>query len=150
MVCVSMKLELRERHIFSLLILFLALVSSGCSTQVGARAGESSATATLGDPLINGSLDDAVVRQVAGENRRDLTRCYQMGLADDRALSGQVNIRLSIAPTGGVQAALLTNSTLKNDDVETCILKEVQLWVFPTTEDGDGVEVEYPFDFSNH
>jgi len=144
-----MKVDLGKQQVLSLLILFLALASSGCSTQAGARADESNAMATPGDPSINGSLDDAVVRRVAGENRADLTRCYQMGLADDRALSGQVNIRFSIAPTGGVRAALLTNSTLENDDVETCILKEIELWVFPTPEDGDAVEVEYPFDFSN-
>lgn len=64
-------------------------------------------------------------------------------------LSGKVVVKFVISATGSVASATVTESTLDEPSVETCIVNKVKRWVFPEPAGGGIVVVNYPFIFSS-
>jgi TonB family protein len=74
--------------------------------------------------------------------------CYERGLAKHPELGGRVAVRFTISAEGKVIAAAVASSTMKNPEVESCIVNAVLRWEFPPPSGGGEVIVEYPFSFS--
>ena len=53
----------------------------------------------------------------------------------------------TIAANGMVQSASVTETTLKNSEVERCITAKIRTWKFPKPKGGGIVIVKYPFIF---
>lgn len=86
---------------------------------------------------------EAVVKQRAGAIRA----CYEQQLQLHDNLAGKVAVRWTISLEGKVEAASVTNSTIGNAKVESCIMTVIRRMRFAKPEGGICV-VQWPFVFS--
>lgn len=102
---------------------------------------------TAGAPVIMGSLDKEIIRRVIKEHIAQIRYCYEKELVRSPGLFGKVATSFTIGGDGRVQSASVTESTLKNDEVERCITAKIRTWEFPKPKGGGVVIVKYPFIF---
>jgi biopolymer transport protein ExbD len=79
--------------------------------------------------------------------RAAIQSCYERELRHDPRLQGKIIARFIITPSGRAAAVDLTDSTLHNDAVATCLRGVIGGFVFPF-KPVSSVEIEYPFVFS--
>jgi hypothetical protein len=58
--------------------------------------------------------------------------CYEEGLRRDQGLAGKVSLELSIAPTGEVEQASPTATTLRDEMVVACVAREARRLSLPS------------------
>ncbi len=88
-------------------------------------------------------LDREIVRRVIRQHKNEVRYCYERGLASKPELSGRVVTAFTIATTGRVLGSAVTESSLRDRDVEQCIAEAVRRWEFPSTQ--QMATVSYPF-----
>lgn len=93
------------------------------------------------------ALDQSVVKDVVMSYMPAIKNCYNQELKKDPALAGKVVIRFTVGPKGTITQAVVASSTLKNKEVEGCMLKEVKSWIFPEPRRGESVDISFPFVF---
>lgn len=93
------------------------------------------------------ALDQSVVKDVVMSYMPAIRNCYNQELKKDPALAGKVVIRFTVGPKGTITQAVVASSTLKNKEVEGCMLKEVKSWIFPEPRRGESVDISFPFVF---
>jgi TonB family protein len=98
-----------------------------------------------GDPEVRGSLSREAIQLVIQSHLGEVQSCYERELVRDPALRGRVLVSFVIGPSGAVQSAAVTESTLRSPRVEGCIVEAVRRWTFPPPEGGGVVGVNYPF-----
>ena len=98
-------------------------------------------------PVVMGALPREVIQKVINENKQQIRYCYEVELQRKQDLEGKVGVKWIIAATGMVAKVMVTESTLKNKNVENCIMAKIQGWKFPAPAGGGIVEVNYPFVF---
>ncbi len=96
---------------------------------------------------VKGALDRDIIRRIVRAHINEVRSCYNQGLSRDPSLQGRVVIQFTIAD-GKVPAAVVQNSTLKDQAVGNCVAKAMRRWKFPKSQDGKNVLVTYPFLFS--
>ncbi len=94
--------------------------------------------------VTGGSIDKEVIRRVIRRHINEVRFCYEKGLAQNPSLAGTVAISFRVATSGAVDKSEVKSSTLKHPEVESCIAKQVQRWVFPAPIGGP-VTITYPF-----
>jgi len=99
---------------------------------------------------ISGGLDREVIAQYIRSQLGQILYCYERQLSANPELYGKVAVKFTIIADGGVEAQSITNTTLKHQLVESCILQKVSLWKFPKPEGGTKVLVTYPFLFKSN
>lgn len=95
----------------------------------------------IGDP------DITLIRQVIAAHRTPITRCYKNGLRVNQALEGRVATQFAIGPSGAVSGAWITESSLKNEEVEACIVEEFLKMTFPAFAGNRSIIINYPINF---
>jgi TonB family protein len=98
-----------------------------------------------GGAEVRGSLSKEVIRRVVRRHINEVKFCYEQQLNARPDLQGRVTTRFVISPTGSVQSAMVANSSLRNEAVESCIVRAVRRWTFPAPDGGGVVVVNYPF-----
>lgn len=98
-----------------------------------------------GNADVRGSLSKEVIRRVIQRHINEVRFCYEQELNSRPDLSGRVQIKFIISPSGAVQAANTESSTLGSPKAETCIATAVRRWTFPAPDGGGIVIVSYPF-----
>jgi TonB family protein len=98
-----------------------------------------------GGAEVRGSLSKEVIRRVVRRHINEVKFCYEQQLNARPDLSGRVTTRFVISPTGSVQSAMVGSSSLRNEAVESCIVRAVRRWTFPAPDGGGVVVVNYPF-----
>lgn len=98
---------------------------------------------------ISGGLDREVIAQYIKSQLGTILYCYERQLSAQPDLFGKVAVRFTIGPNGGIEARSIGDSTLKNTNVEGCILQKVSAWKFPNPQGGTRVMVTYPFLFKS-
>ena len=98
-------------------------------------------------PTIEGALAADVIKKVINENKNQVRYCYEVELQRNQNLEGRVVVRWVIGATGEVAQALVAESTIKNANVEECLIGKIKKWKFPPPAGGGTVEVKYPFVF---
>ena len=98
-----------------------------------------------GNAEVRGSLSKEVIRRVIRRHINEVKFCYEQELNARPDLEGRVTIRFIISPTGAVQNAVMQDTTLQNQRVESCIAGAVRRWTFPAPDGGGIVIVNYPF-----
>ena len=98
-----------------------------------------------GDADVRGSLSRDVIRRVIRRHINEVRFCYEQSLGANPGLEGRVTASFLISPTGAVQSAAISNSTLNNATAEQCIASAVRRWTFPPPSGGGVVGVNYPF-----
>ena len=94
---------------------------------------------------VRGALDKDIIRRIVRNHINEVRHCYNAGLARDPNLSGRVAVQFNIGLTGRVAASAVSQSTVKNASVGSCIAKAVRRWSFPRPPGGGNVIVTYPF-----
>ena len=98
-----------------------------------------------GKAEVRGSLSKEVIRRVVRRHINEVKFCYEQQLNARPDLEGRVTTKFVISPTGSVQSAIVANSSLRNQAVESCIVQALRRWTFPAPDGGGVVVVNYPF-----
>jgi hypothetical protein len=98
-----------------------------------------------GNADVRGSLSKEVIRRVIQRHINEVRFCYEQELSSRPDLSGRVQVKFIISPSGAVQAANVESSTLGAARAEGCIAQAVRRWTFPAPDGGGIVIVSYPF-----
>jgi hypothetical protein len=99
-------------------------------------------------PEIRGALDLSLVATEVKRHLGNLEQCYERRLAVEPALSGTVIIHWTIAATGKVTDACITEDTVGDREIIACVNKLVlEGGPFPAPR-GGSVDVSLPFVFT--
>ena len=118
-------------------------------TGVGVLGGKASVDVgiTSSDPVVMGSLDKELIRQVIHRNRGQIRFCYESQLNRFPKLNGKVAVKFVIKEDGTVSSSTVAQSTAGNAELESCVAGRVRTWQFPKPKGGGMVVVTYPFIF---
>jgi hypothetical protein len=95
-----------------------------------------------------GGLCPEQIRRVVIAHRGALQACYEIYSRKGPSLQGGVTIVWSIDASGVVTSASVAGSTIQNESVESCVLRQVLSWHFPSSHGKS--EVKFPFSFGTH
>jgi hypothetical protein len=75
-------------------------------------------------------------------------KCYQDVLNEKhtREFKGTVKILLSLTSAGTARDVKITGGTLKNQEVESCLLSTVKEFEFPKLDRGGDIQYDYTFE----
>jgi hypothetical protein len=120
---------------------------SGYGSGKGGFKGRQAAVPKIrsGTADVRGSLSKEVIRRVIRRHINEVKFCYEQELNQRPDLEGRVTVKFIISPTGAVQSALVSETTLGAPRSENCIAQAVRRWTFPAPEGGGIVIVNYPF-----
>jgi hypothetical protein len=93
-----------------------------------------------------GSLPKGKIMSVIKANKKGIMDCYEMAKIRKAQLEGSVTARWKIYPEGEVQSCDITQSTVDDKEMESCICFEIGRWVFAKPK-GGVVTVTFPFHF---
>ncbi len=102
---------------------------------------------TSSEPLVMGSLDKELIRQVIHRNRGQIRFCYESQLTKYPKLGGKVAVKFVINAEGRVVSSDVAQSSANNAELERCVAGRVRTWQFPKPKGGGVVVVTYPFIF---
>jgi len=97
--------------------------------------------------LLQHRVPPEAIQRIVRANFGAFRVCYRSGLARDPTLAGRVVVRFSIGGDGAVALAVDAGSTLRDDDVVSCVVRGFLNLPFPATG-GQPVTVLYPLTFS--
>jgi len=109
------------------------------------RRGERNVNISVGRPIIMGSLSMEIIRRVIRSHRDQIKYCYSKELTRNPNLAGKVSVKFTISPKGYVTQATVSQTSLHNSSVESCIVQKIRTWKFPEPKGGGIVIVNYPF-----
>ena len=115
-----------------------AVVSSG----VGKALGD----IPLGqDVVMEGGLSEAVIEATIKKYLAQVQACYEIALRKSPGLEGVVATKFEIGATGRLNYSKVFRSTLGNQNVENCIVRNMKGWRFPRPEGGVRVRASHAF-----
>lgn len=103
--------------------------------------------AKLGAPEVDGTMSSRDIGKVFRMNRSAIQRCYEKALKSNPTLKGKIAVTFMINAKGRVEMVEISDDTMKNSSVSSCIKNLVRRWRFPKPEDGPA-SVTLPFVFS--
>ena len=126
----------------------------GVSGRGGVSAAQVSvrAPAVLVAPRADGARRDASELGTFVRSRQEQLRfCYaERGLKINPSLAGTINVSITLAATGSVTDAAVTNRTWSGGgaaEAESCIIQRIHTWRFPSASVGGGTYA-FPFNFT--
>ena len=111
------------------------------------RFGSSDKTRVTRIATSTGGLSQEEILNVIRENLNNIRTCYEGSLKDDPKLKGKIYIRFIVDKSGKVKTAGVINATITVGKMQSCIIDEIETWVFPKPRGGSDVTVNYPFSF---
>jgi TonB family protein len=102
-----------------------------------------------GNAVAKGCLSSEVVMRQLGRVESQARFCYEKELMGHPELEGKITTRFIVGPTGEVQSVTITESTMQNPSVESCLQRIVQRLRFPPCAGGGVAEVTYPWIFKS-
>ncbi len=93
-----------------------------------------------------GFLSREEIAKVVNGGAAELQRCYERELLRSPGLEGTITMEWIIGPSGDVTSTRLKGSTLRSEEVASCVSGVVKGWKFPKPT-GGSVTVTYPFQF---
>ena len=90
-------------------------------------------------------LDADQIIAVIQRHRGEVVYCYEQALKQDSQTRGQVGMSFRIGPNGLVQTARVSESTVQDPQLESCIASRLRSWKFPKPVGQVSVDVFYPF-----
>jgi TonB family protein len=101
-----------------------------------------------GKTTVIGGLDKDVIMKVISRHQNEIKFCYEQELQKNAALAGKVALNWTIDSSGSVIDATVAESSIENQNVESCIAQKVRRWKFPEPQGGGVVSVTFPWLFS--
>ncbi|MBC7693645.1 MAG: AgmX/PglI C-terminal domain-containing protein [Methylotenera sp.] len=118
----------------------------------GIIGGKARVTLQSGGPeetVVMGSIDKDAIEAALMAHRDEFRLCYEREINGvNSSLAGRVSTSFVIGSSGRVNQAGVESTTLKNANVERCILTVIKRIDFPIPNGGGIVQVTYPFKFS--
>lgn len=118
--------------------------SSAAPTGTGGKAlaGGTGACSKCGEGVSNGSLNSAL-QGAAGSARG----CYNRVVQKNQGAAGKMNVAVQVGANGQVCSASITNDTVGNGEVSSCVLSRFQGKSFPKPDKGC-VTINIPLSFT--
>ncbi len=102
------------------------------------------------EAVVMGSIDADAVEQALLAHRDEFRLCYEREInAENPKLAGRVGTTFVIGSSGRVTQAGVESTSLKNANVERCVLTVIKRIDFPIPRGGGVVQVSYPFKFNS-
>ncbi len=79
----------------------------------------------------------------------EFKKCYQDESRKNNSLNGRVVVFFLINDQGKVNSSKIISTTLKNKDVEDCLIETLNVMTFKPTPAGTVAEITYPFVFKS-
>jgi len=102
-----------------------------------------------GRTTVVGGLSKEIINRVIQKHYNEIKYCYEKELTHDQGLYGKITVLFVIEGTGHVADALVQQTTMSSEPVESCILNHVKRWTFPAPQGGGTVQVTYPYVFKS-
>jgi outer membrane biosynthesis protein TonB len=102
-----------------------------------------------GRTTVVGGLSREVINRVIQKHYSEIKYCYEKELSKNPELYGKVTVLFLIDGGGQVGEALVQQTTLSSDPVESCMINHVRRWAFPAPRGGGTVQVTYPYVFKS-
>lgn len=110
----------------------------------------------LASAAIASSLDTKRIDETVRTKQDAIAACYDEGLARKPRLSGKIVVLFTVENDGTVSDAVTKKgTTLEDDTVVSCVLREIETLVFPppnpdcdASRDDCTVKITYPFTFT--
>jgi TonB family protein len=120
------------------------------SGNTGAGATEKRVTGVVRHeaPAVDGELDPALVSKEVRARIGAVKACYERALKRNPNLSGKIKVRWTITAAGTVSGVDISDDSVGDSEVSSCIKQLVARWRFPAPS-GGSVEVEFPFVFTS-
>ncbi len=109
--------------------------------------GKDSTRVIPGKTTVVGGLDKDVIMKVIKRHQNEIKFCYEQELQKNPSLGGKVAVAWTIDPTGAVSDANVSESSIGNTNVESCISQRIRRWKFPEPTGGGVVNVTFPWIF---
>lgn len=122
---------------------------SGISQLHGGKVGQGGVGLIEDESEIIGGLDREEIATYIKSQLGQILYCYERQLSANKDLFGKVSVKFTISGTGKVETQAINDSTLKNSNVEGCMLTKIAGWKFPVPKGGTKVIVTYPFLFKS-
>jgi TonB family protein len=116
------------------------------SIDLGGR-GKDSVRVVPGKTTVVGGLSKDVIAKVIKRHENEIKFCYEQELNKTPNLNGKVAVQWVIDPAGSVSDANVTETSLSNNNTESCMLARIRRWKFPSPEGGGVVTVTFPWIF---
>jgi hypothetical protein len=118
--------------------------SSASPTGTGGKgvAGGTGACSKCGEGVSNGGLNSAL-QGAAGSARG----CYNRVVQKNQGAAGKMNVAVQVGANGQVCSASITNDTVGNGEVSSCVLSRFQGKSFPKPDKGC-VTINIPLNFT--
>jgi TonB family protein len=100
-----------------------------------------------GKTTVVGGLDKDVIMKVIKRHQNEIKFCYEQELQKNPSLGGKVAVAWTIDPSGAVSDANVSESSIGNANVESCIMQRIRRWKFPEPTGGGVVNVTFPWIF---
>lgn len=94
----------------------------------------------------SGSRDPEAITAAINKQSGLVEYCYQRRAKVNPNLRGRIDMEIVIEPSGKVSQARITNSSIKDKRLESCIVKNVKKWRFGKVDAGL-VKIRVPFIF---
>jgi len=120
---------------------------AGGSTGAGVTEKRVSGVVRSEAPAVDGELDPALVSKEVRARIGAVKACYERALKRNPNLSGKVKVRWTITAAGTVSGVDISDDSMGDSEVSSCIKQLVARWRFPAPS-GGSVEVEFPFVFT--
>jgi hypothetical protein len=98
---------------------------------------------------VSGGLDRDVIAKDIQSQKGKILFCYERQLSANPGLFGKVSVKFQIAAGGEIETYNVSETTLSNESVESCLLQLISQWRFPKPKGGVKVLVSYPFVFKS-
>jgi TonB family protein len=120
------------------------------SGNTGAGATEKRVTGVVKHeaPAVDGELDPALVSKEVRARIGAVKACYERALKRNPNLNGKIKVRWTITAAGTVSGVDISDDSVGDSEVSSCIKQLVARWRFPAPS-GGSVEVEFPFVFTS-
>ncbi len=80
---------------------------------------------------VQGALDKDIIRRIVRAHINEIRYCYNQALARDPNAKGRVAIQFVIGGTGKVPSAVVSESTMRDARVGSCMAQAVRRWIVP-------------------
>jgi hypothetical protein len=110
------------------------------------REKEVSVGVETGSPEAEGGLSKEQINRVVRAHAAAVKYCYEKELQRHPNLTGRVDLAWVIRPNGMVDRAHVAKSTMEDQEVEGCMVRQVKNWQFPKS-DAETIVGSYPFLF---
>jgi len=102
------------------------------------------------EAVVMGAIDADAVEAALLAHKDEFRLCYEREInAENPKLAGRVGTSFVIGSSGRVTQAGIESTTLKNANVERCVLAVIKRIDFPIPRGGGTVQVTYPFKFNS-